>query len=270
MSYLLGLLVCVPLVYGLFYGNGRGLGAAFTGTRLVRLKNGQRIGTSACWTMLMRTLLFPLMVVLFLALMVAATAGGTGSAGGGGETVPGNPRRIRIDDEATRRLRSTSVGAGATSRGCATSKSSTSSHAGSPFTRAQRQEGRETTYPTSPPLEATPLSGQIIRFTIDAKQIPESCRAADVHTMHDRGGTESNSSSRRNPKRTQIQPALLIGFPGPRRTDGCSPHPAPPRSARGRSGRYDDPHPSVKQPPGRACRCYGRGERRAHTRLCHF
>jgi hypothetical protein len=101
---LLGLLVGMPLVYGLFYGNGRGLGAAFTGTRLVRTTDGQRIGTSACWAMLMRTLLFPLMVVLFLALMVAATAGGTGSAGGDGETVPGNPRRISIDDEATRRL----------------------------------------------------------------------------------------------------------------------------------------------------------------------
>jgi len=101
---LIGLLFCVPLGYGLCYGNGRGLGAVLTGTRLVRARNGQRVGASACWAMLLRTVLFPLVVLLVLAVLVAATAGGTGSPGGGGESVPGNPRRISIDDEATRRL----------------------------------------------------------------------------------------------------------------------------------------------------------------------
>ncbi|MDQ3787123.1 MAG: RDD family protein [Actinomycetota bacterium] len=90
---LLGLLVGVPLVYGLFYGNGRWLGAVVTGTRLVRLKNGQRIGTSACWAMLVRNLLFPLLLVaLFMALL------------GGGGSAPGDLTRISIDDEATQRL----------------------------------------------------------------------------------------------------------------------------------------------------------------------
>lgn len=90
---LLGLLLGVPLVYGLCYGNGRALGAVLTGTRLVRVKNGQRLGASASWAMLVRTLLFPLLLVVVLA----------GAASGGG-TAPGSLRRTSIDDAATQRL----------------------------------------------------------------------------------------------------------------------------------------------------------------------
>lgn len=100
---LLGLLVGMPLVYGLFYGDGRCLGAVFTGIRKVRGTNGQRIGASASWAMLLRTLLLPLLIVLFLVVMIAAAAGGSGSAGGGGKPASG-PRRVNIDDDATRRL----------------------------------------------------------------------------------------------------------------------------------------------------------------------
>ncbi len=86
---LLGLLFGVPVLYGLFFGNGRALGAVLTGTRLVRVKNGHRLGASACWAMLVRTVLFP-------TLLVAFTVGGTIPAG--------SLRRISIDDHATRRL----------------------------------------------------------------------------------------------------------------------------------------------------------------------
>lgn len=88
---LLGLLIGVPVLYGLFFGDGRVLGAALTGTRLVRIKDGGRIGAAACWAMLVRTLLFPLLLVA----MVLAGSGGVGSV-----------RRVSIDEEATRRLHS--------------------------------------------------------------------------------------------------------------------------------------------------------------------
>ena len=84
----LGLLVGTPLVYGLFFGNGRAVGGALTGTRLVRAKNGERIGAAACWAMLVRTVLFPLLIIAVLT----------------GGTVEGSIRRISIDDDATRRL----------------------------------------------------------------------------------------------------------------------------------------------------------------------
>jgi hypothetical protein len=87
---MVGLLVGVPVLYGLFFGNGRVLGAALTGTRLVRVKNGRRIGAAACWAMLVRTVLFPLL------LAAAVVGGGTG--------VPGSLRRISVDDAATRQL----------------------------------------------------------------------------------------------------------------------------------------------------------------------
>ncbi|RSN29469.1 hypothetical protein DL990_25035 [Amycolatopsis sp. WAC 01416] len=85
---LLGLLIAVPVLYGLFFGDGRLLGAALTGTRLVRIKDGGRIGAAACWAMLVRTVLAPLM-------LVAMVMTGLGA---------GSVRRISIDDEATRRL----------------------------------------------------------------------------------------------------------------------------------------------------------------------
>ncbi|GHH49368.1 RDD family protein [Lentzea cavernae] len=85
---MLGLLAGAPVLYGLFFGNGRAVGAALTGTRLVRLSDGGRIGFAACWAMLVRTLLFPLLLVAFV-------YSGVG---------PGSLSRVSIDDEATRRL----------------------------------------------------------------------------------------------------------------------------------------------------------------------
>jgi hypothetical protein len=42
------LLFVVPLLYGLCYGNGRALGAVITGTQLVRIEDGGRVGGKAC------------------------------------------------------------------------------------------------------------------------------------------------------------------------------------------------------------------------------
>lgn len=86
------LIIVLPLLYGWFYGNGRGVGGLLTGTRLVRVKDGSRIGLGkAGWAMLIRTLLLP------LGFMAAIG----GSTGGPGEV------RISIDIEATDRLRTT-------------------------------------------------------------------------------------------------------------------------------------------------------------------
>ncbi|MDX3657982.1 RDD family protein [Streptomyces sp. ID05-26A] len=85
---MLGLLACAPVFYGLFFGNGRALGAMLTGTRLVRVDNGGRIGAAACWAMIVRTLLFPLLIAAFIAAGAAV----------------GSLSRISIDDAATRRL----------------------------------------------------------------------------------------------------------------------------------------------------------------------
>ncbi|HZX06841.1 RDD family protein, partial [Kribbella sp.] len=38
------LLIVLPLLYGWFYANGRGIGALLTGTQLVRVKDGSRVG----------------------------------------------------------------------------------------------------------------------------------------------------------------------------------------------------------------------------------
>lgn len=90
---LLGVLLLVPLVYGLCYGNGRALGAVLTSTRLVRAGDGSRIGGKAWWAMLVRTLLMPLLVVV---LLVDALGDGSGA---GGSLV-----RTSIDFGATKRL----------------------------------------------------------------------------------------------------------------------------------------------------------------------
>jgi hypothetical protein len=87
---LLGLLFGVPILYGLFFVTGRALGGLFTGTRLVRVKNGGRIAWGACWAMLVRTVLFPLLLV------IVVTSGSVAS---------GSLTRISIDDAETRRLR---------------------------------------------------------------------------------------------------------------------------------------------------------------------
>ncbi|MBQ1046585.1 MULTISPECIES: RDD family protein [unclassified Micromonospora] len=90
----LSLLVVVPLLYGLCYGNGRALGALLTGTQLVRTRDGGRIGLKACWAMLVRTLLMPVLVVVLV-----VTAFSTGSS-----DAPGSLVRTSIDRDATRRL----------------------------------------------------------------------------------------------------------------------------------------------------------------------
>ncbi|MET9315381.1 hypothetical protein ABZX12_26505 [Kribbella sp. NPDC003505] len=57
----IALIVVLPLLYGWLYADGRGIGALLTGTRLVRVKDGSRVGLAkAGWAMLIRTLLMPL------------------------------------------------------------------------------------------------------------------------------------------------------------------------------------------------------------------
>ncbi|TWD81372.1 RDD family protein [Kribbella amoyensis] len=90
----IALVLVVPLLYGMFYGNGRALGGLLTGTRLVRLKDGGRLGASAPWAMLVRVLLMPFLLV---AILVGSFSGGTGSP-------PGSLRRSSIDIEASNRL----------------------------------------------------------------------------------------------------------------------------------------------------------------------
>jgi hypothetical protein len=92
-------LFLAPLVYGAFYGNGRALGAVLTGTQLVRIADGGRIGGKAPWAMLVRTILFPL---LFIAVIAGALAGGGG--GPGGVEV-----RVSLDVKATRQLRDAGI-----------------------------------------------------------------------------------------------------------------------------------------------------------------
>jgi hypothetical protein len=86
----IALLIVLPLLYGWFYGNGRGVGALLTETRLVRVKDGSRIGLGkAGWAMLIRTLLLPL---AFLAAIGGSTSG------------PGEVR-VSIDVKASDQLR---------------------------------------------------------------------------------------------------------------------------------------------------------------------
>ncbi|TMR14374.1 hypothetical protein ETD86_28885 [Nonomuraea turkmeniaca] len=92
-------LFLVPLLYGLCYGNGRALGAVLTGTQLVRVKDGGRVGTKACWAMLVRTLFMPL---LFIVVIVGALGGAGGAPGG-------SLARTSIDPAATRRLHAAGI-----------------------------------------------------------------------------------------------------------------------------------------------------------------
>ncbi|MFD2470900.1 hypothetical protein [Amycolatopsis silviterrae] len=83
-------LIVVPLLYGWFYGNGRGLGALCNGIRLVRLRDGGRIGLwKAGWAMLIRTLGF---VIIALGVL-------------NGDATVGNGVRASIDVRETDRLR---------------------------------------------------------------------------------------------------------------------------------------------------------------------
>ncbi|GAB3825976.1 hypothetical protein GCM10028799_46630 [Kribbella italica] len=95
------LIPAVPLLYGVFYGNGRSLGALLTGTRLIRLKDGGRLGFSAPWAMLVRVVLLPFLIVIML---IGALGGGTGSP-------PGSLRRRSQDIDATHRLQTAEASA---------------------------------------------------------------------------------------------------------------------------------------------------------------
>lgn len=96
---LIATLFLAPLVYGAFYRNGRALGAVLTGTQLVRVADGGRIGGRAPWVMLIRTILIPL---LFIVVIFGALAGG-GSAPGGAE------RRVCVDVRAAGQLRAAGI-----------------------------------------------------------------------------------------------------------------------------------------------------------------
>ncbi len=93
-------LLVVPLLYGLCYGNGRALGAVLTGTQLVRVRDGGRIGAKACWAMLVRTLLLPVLFFVVL-LPTAFTTGSFGTAG--------SLARISIDRAATGQLHAAGI-----------------------------------------------------------------------------------------------------------------------------------------------------------------
>jgi len=82
-------LLVAPLVYGLLYGSGRALGALCTGTRLVRLSDGGRIGAKGPWAMQVRTILMPLLII--------------GVVLGGGYA-DGTMKRASIDIARTRQL----------------------------------------------------------------------------------------------------------------------------------------------------------------------
>jgi hypothetical protein len=96
----IAILFLVPLLCGLCYRNGRALGAVLTGTQLVRVADGGRIGGKAPWAMLIRTFLMPL---LLIALIMSALAGGGSAPGGGSEA------RVSVDARATRRLRAAGI-----------------------------------------------------------------------------------------------------------------------------------------------------------------
>ncbi|WP_378058006.1 RDD family protein [Actinophytocola glycyrrhizae] len=87
----IAILFLSPLLYGgLCYRNGRALGAVLTGTRLVRTKDGGRIGGWASWAMLVRVL-FPLLVIG----AIIGALGGGGPVSGGSDRVSVDPRAIR-------------------------------------------------------------------------------------------------------------------------------------------------------------------------------
>lgn len=56
-------LLVLPLLYGWCYRNGKALGGRLTDTRLVRTRDGGRIGWGkAGWAMLIRTMILPLLI----------------------------------------------------------------------------------------------------------------------------------------------------------------------------------------------------------------
>lgn len=84
------LLVALPFLYGWCYRNGRALGGVLTGTRLVRLADGHRIGwAKAGWALTIRSLFMPFVVLTVL------------ESGASGDFTS---MRTSIDDDATARL----------------------------------------------------------------------------------------------------------------------------------------------------------------------
>ena len=97
---LIAILFLVPPLYGaLCFRDGRALGAVLTGTQVVRVADGSRIGGRAAWVMLVRTILMPL---LFFVVVVGALTGG-GTAPGGAAA------RTCVDVRATHRLRAAGI-----------------------------------------------------------------------------------------------------------------------------------------------------------------
>lgn len=89
------LLLVLPFLYGWCYRNGRALGGLLTGTRLVRAKDGERIGWGkAGWAMLIRVF-FPLFFIVgFL---------------DSGHNDSFSTVRTSIDDRATRKIRAAGI-----------------------------------------------------------------------------------------------------------------------------------------------------------------
>lgn len=86
----------VAAIYGLFYRNGRGLGALLMGTRLMRVKDGGRVGfLKGSWAMILRIMFTPLYLLLVLLSLF------DGAPGVGGNF---RLRHTSIDDDATRKL----------------------------------------------------------------------------------------------------------------------------------------------------------------------
>ncbi|WP_255621649.1 RDD family protein [Pseudonocardia sp. DSM 110487] len=94
---LIAVLFLMQLLYGTCYRNGRALGAVLTGTQLVRLADGGRIGRKAPWAMLVR-ILMPLLVIGMI----------VGAFGGGGN-VADPTVRVSVDTRATRQLRDAGI-----------------------------------------------------------------------------------------------------------------------------------------------------------------
>jgi hypothetical protein len=95
---LIAVLFLVPLLYGMCYRNGRALGAVLTGTQLVRVADGGRIGGKAAWALLIRIL----MPLLFIGAIV-------GALGGAGPVSGGSTVRVSVDARATRQLRDAGI-----------------------------------------------------------------------------------------------------------------------------------------------------------------
>lgn len=86
----IALLLVLPFLYGWCYRNGRALGGVLTGTRLVRVADGHRIGwAKAGWALTIRSLFMP-----FVMLSVLES----------GASTDFTSVRTSIDDAATARL----------------------------------------------------------------------------------------------------------------------------------------------------------------------